>query len=361
MKRWLGPLLSFALIIGVGVAIYLSVQEQFAQLSQVSVRGLIGSEKEEFFQDPLVQAILHDHQLDVHIQKAGSRQIAIEFELDQYDFAFPAGLPAAEKIRREHDVHKFYNPFFTPMTVASWQPIAKLLAANGIAKAHRDGYYSLNMAALLDAIAAQKRWNELDQNAAYPVNKSILITSTDVRRSNSAAMYLALASYVANNNSVVQTDADIARVQPLIEALFLRQGFTAYSSEAPFEDYLVMGMGKAPLVMMYESQFIYRIAARNGSITAEMVLMYPEPTLFTKHTFLPFSPAGERLGELLENNPELQRLAVQHGFRTRDLTYFREFTREHGVTVADNLVNVIEPPSYEIIERMIQLIEQRYQ
>ena len=32
----------------------------------------------------------------------------------------------------------------------------------------------------------------------YPANKSVLITSTDVRTSNSAAMYLSIASYVAN-------------------------------------------------------------------------------------------------------------------------------------------------------------------
>ncbi len=81
-----------------------------------------------------------------------------------------------------------------------------------------------------------------------------MIVSTDVRKSNSAAMYLALASYVVNGNNVVQNEEDIQRVIPLVEPLFLKQGYSEYSSEGPFEDYLSMGIGKAPLVMIYEAQ-----------------------------------------------------------------------------------------------------------
>src|SRR4030095_6448927 len=105
-----------------------------------------------------------------------------------------------------------------------------------------------------------KRWSELTGNTAYAVNKAILINSTDVRRSNSGAMYLALASYVLNGNQVVQSSEQANKLLPQLEALFLKQGFTESSSEAPFEDYLVMGMGKAPLVMIYEAQFISRTA-----------------------------------------------------------------------------------------------------
>ena len=58
-------------------------------------------------------------------------------------------------------------------------------------------------------------------------------------------MYLALASFVANGSNVVQNGTEIQNVIPLMENLFLKQGYTEYSSEAPFEDYLVMGMGEA--------------------------------------------------------------------------------------------------------------------
>jgi hypothetical protein len=41
-----------------------------------------------------------------------------------------------------------------------------------------------------------------------------------------------------------------------MSSLFLRQGFQESSSAGPFEDDTTMGMGKAPLVMIYESQFL---------------------------------------------------------------------------------------------------------
>ncbi len=359
MRRSLGLILTLLLIIGVGIAIYLSVQEQRSNWSKITIHGLIGSEKEEFFKDPRVLAALQRLGLTVQVEKAGSRQIATSFDLKPYDFVFTAGTPAAEKICRDRHLNQFFTPFFTPMAIASWQPIVRLLVNNGMAE-DRGGIFFFKMASFLDAVKAQRRWKDLADNHDYAVNKNILITSTDVRKSNSAAMYLALASFVANGDTVVQSDADIDRVMPLLEKLFLQQGFMESSTEYPFEDYLVMGMGKSPLVMIYEAQFLQRAAAGDGSITSDMVLLYPEPTLYTKHVLVPLNEAGARLGEALTTDPELQRLAVEHGFRNQNIAYFRDFTRQHHVTAADTLTNVIDAPSYEVLERMIQRIEQRY-
>ncbi len=357
MKRILGPILLVVLVLGVGAAIFLTVRQQIASRRIVTVRGLIGSEKEAFFEDPRVVEVLRKGGLEVKIEKAGSRQIATSYDLSEYDFAFPAGVPAAEKMRREQEGSKSYDVFFTPMAVASWKPIAQLLEVNGVAQ-DQGGYYTLDIEHLLQLVADGKRWEDLEDNTAYPVNKSVLITSTDVRKSNSAAMYLSLASFVANDNNIVQNQAEIDQVMPLMETLFLEQGFQAGSSQAPFQDYLVMGMGKAPVVMIYEAQFI--AAAAEGSLTDDMVLMYPEPTIFSKHVLVTFSQGGERLGELLQNDPDLQRLAIEHGFRNNDVAYFREFTGGLKLAMPNTLVNIVEPPSYEILENMIQLIEQKF-
>jgi hypothetical protein len=224
IKRIFGPLLLVVLVLGVGAAIFFSAREQLALRRVVTVRGLIGSEKEEFFKDPQVVEALRRGGLEVHIEKAGSRQIATSYDLSEYDFAFPAGVPAAEKMRLEQEGSKSYDVFFTPMVIASWRPIAQLLEADGIAQ-DQGGYYTLDIAGLLEVIEGGKRWSELRDNTAYPVNKSILVTSTDVRKSNSAAMYLALASFVANDNNIVQSDAEVNRVMPLMESLFLKQGY----------------------------------------------------------------------------------------------------------------------------------------
>ncbi len=359
MKRILGPILLVVLVVGVGVAVYLSASQQLALRQTVTVRGLIGSEKEEFFLDPKVVETFKKKGIVVKIEKAGSRTIATMPDLSEYDFVFPSGVPAAEKIRQSQKSAKAYDVFFTPMAIASWKPIVDILGANGVVH-HNDGTYTLDMATYLQYVSENKRWKDLKDNKDFSANKSILIVSTDVRKSNSAAMYLALASYVVNGNNVVQNEEDIQRVIPLVEPLFLKQGYSEYSSEGPFEDYLSMGIGKAPLVMIYEAQFIARAMMENG-ISNDMVLVYPDPTIYSKHILISLTSNGEKLGDLLLNDPDLRRLEIEHGFRNSNTDLFRQNKKDHNINVPDTLVNVVEPPTYEILERMIQQIEQSYQ
>lgn len=360
-RRIVGPLLSILLIAGVGAAIWYSAGNALEARRVVTVSGLIGSEKEEFFQDDEVIALLQgNHQLRVDFTKAGSRQIATNYDLRDYDFGFPAGIPAAEKIRESTAVNRSYDTFFTPMAIASWRPIAEILAANGLATAQDGGaYYTLDMAKYLDLVERDVRWSDLEANGAYNVNKRVLISSTDIRKSNSAAMYLALASYVWNGNTIVQS-ANEPGLLAKLEKLFFEQGFTEYSSEAPFEDYLAMGMGKAPMVMIYEAQFITHTVQSASTINPEMVLIYPEPTVFTKHVLVGLTEEGYRLGEALQTDPELQRLAMQYGLRSSNSEALNTFWEEHNLQLPKNLINVIDPPSYEALEGIIQQIEAKY-
>ena len=359
MRKTLGPLLGLLVLGGVGAAIYFSATEEAFHSRIIEVNGLIGSEKSDFFDDSRVKDRLEELGLLVRYQKAGSRQIGTSYKPADYDFAFPAGLPAAELILRQYPQSKSYTPFFSPMAIATWKPIAEVLLANRIAK-DRGDYYTLDMQAFLKMFDQEFRWKDFQRNTVFSVNKSFLINSTDVRRSNSAAMYLALASYVLNDNNVVQNETQADVILPSLSALFLRQGFSENSSAAPFEDYLLMGMGKAPMVMIYEQQFIHRAALNDGSIQPEMVLIYPEPSLFTKHTVIGFSKGGFRLGEVLESDQQLQKLAIEYGLRNSNITYFRDFIKKHKIPVASSLVNVVEPPTFEIIEHMINWIERKY-
>lgn len=359
MKRLLGPLLAIILVVGIGAAIFFAVSLQWSASQIVQVKGVIGSEKEAFFSDPRVIEALKAHQLAVNIEKAGSREIATR-DLSQYDFAFPSGVPAAEKIRRDGPSGKSYDLFFTPMVIASWQPIAEILVTNNLAQARED-YYTLNVKNFLEKTLSTPptTWNQLNEKEAYDVSKTMLILSTDVRSSNSAAMYLALSSYVQNGDQIVQpTGAD--EIADKVADLFLLQGFQAGSSQAPFESYLVMGMGGSPLVMIYEAQFIYQALPQNGGIRNNMVLMYPEPTIFTKHVLIGFTEAGQRLGEALETDETLQKLAIEHGFRNNNVAYFQEFIDKNGINIPLDLVSVIDPPTYEVMEAMITKISQKY-
>lgn len=360
-RKIIAPLVSLLLLAGVGIAVYFSMSEQFAMRSKVELKGLVGSEKIPFFSDPEVIDALAKNGLKVTVEKAGSRQIALRSDLKKYDFAFPAGVPAAEKIKREQNVHKSYPVFFTPMTVASWKIIAEILENNGIVEQRDSVHYIVNLEKLLQMIIDETRWSDLAKSDKYPVNKGILITSTDIRKSNSAAMYLALSSFILNNHTIITTEEEVQRLFAKISSLFLRQGYMESSSAGPYNDYLVMGPGKSPMVMIYESQFLHDASLPDSVISDDMMLIYPEPTVFTKHILLPFSESGEKLAEVLTNDPDLRLLAIKHGFRNKNIGKFREFVKKYKLAVPDSLVKVIEPPSYEILEHTIQRIEKEYQ
>jgi hypothetical protein len=361
MRRWIGIGLAAVLAIAVVVAISVSVAQRIHPAAPLTVvRGVIGSEKLPYFRDPGVIQVFRDNGLDVQVDTAGSRQIATTVDLSKYDFAFPAGVPAALKIQADHKAKTIYSPFFTPMAIATFKPIVQLLI-NAKVATDNGSYVSFDVKAFLALVKTNKRWSELPDSASlYPATKSVLINSTDIRTSNSAAMYLSLASYVANGNNVIQDGAQAAAVLPAVEPLFLRQGLTAASSEEPFQDYLSIGIGKTPMVMIYEAQYLAAAAANDGSITKDMVLMYPDPDVLSKHTVVPLTANGDKVGQLLLNNVQLQKLATKYGFRTNNSAAFQQFLADHKLT-SPALVDLIEPPTFQNLEAMITALELKLQ
>ena len=363
MRRWVGPGLAVLVAVGVVAAIVASVVGHSTKgqtSSQLTVvRGVIGSEKQSFFLDPRVKAELARHGLSVQVDTAGSRQIATSVDLSRYDFAFPSGSPAAEKIVQKTGATKSYTVFYSPMAIATWRPILQLLENAGVVQ-NRGSYYSFRIAPYLKLVAHNVRWTDLPHNTQYPAGTSILVTSTDVRTSNSAAMYLSIASYVLNHDNIVESDSQADAVTPRAEQLFLRQGFLESSSEEPFDDYLSIGMGKTPIVMIYEAQFVAQVIAADGSIRPDMVLTYPDPEVLSKHIFIPLKPVGDRVGQLLLHDPVLERLEATFGFRTNDPAYFRQATAAHHLKLPNDLVDIIEPPAYDVLEHMIEKIELAY-
>ena len=354
MSRVLGIGLAVVLAIGVLAAIVISFAQGHTPASThlVTVHGVIGSEKLPFFQDSDVIAEFHARGYDVQVDTAGSRQIATTVDLSKYDFAFPAGEPAGIKIQQDRHAKATYVPFFTPMAIASFKSIAALLKTAGVVTTV-NGADIFDMKAFLALVAQNKRWTDIPNNTSYPAGKSILITSTDPMTSNSAAMYLSIASYVANGNNVVQDPSQAQAVLPAVAPIFTRQGLTLSSSEAPFQDYLSIGIGRSPMVMVYEAQYLARQAAKDGSITPDKEMMYPSPTVFSKHTLVPLNANGDAIGKLLTNDARLQSLAVKYGFRTSDPTAFSKYLTDRGVTPPPQLVNVIDPPTYANLEALI--------
>jgi hypothetical protein len=358
VRRYVAIALAVLLAVGVGVGIFVAAGG--GKKHVVTVSGLSGSEKLPFFQDQRVVDRLKQLGFAVDVQPAGSREIATKFDLTKYDFAFPAGAPAALAIKNRFKTLPQYSVFYTPMAIATFKPIVDILVANGVAH-YENGIPMLDVAKYLDLVRANTHWTQLKHSKAYPVDRSVVITSTDVRTSNSAAMYLSLASDVANGNNTVDSRAQADKVLPLMTQLFLAQGFVSQTSEQPFDDYLSIGIGKSPMVMVYEAQFVAEAAKRDGTIRPDMVLMYPTPTVLSKHTFVPLTENGDKLGQALLHDSKLEALEVEYGFRTARPDAFDQFTRSHGVKALPSVVNAVDPPSYEILEYMIKRIERAYQ
>jgi hypothetical protein len=371
IRKLIGPAVALVLIAAVAGGIWYShdrlraehdaTERRRLDIAQtVEVHGLIGSEEDAFFADPKVQAALSREHLSVTVEKAGSRAIAHGFNPQHDDFGFPAGAPAAAELQGLAQASETFTPFYTPIVVASWRPIAQILAANHIVTQRDHDYFITDMSALLKLMQQHARWKDLPGSDAFATNKAVLVNSPDVRTSNSAAMYLSLASYIANNQSVVQSQTDVDTVLPLMAELFLRQGFQESSSTAPFEDYLALGMGKTPLLVAYESQLVAFWLAHPEREHGDMVMLYPTPTVFSKHVLVPFNEKGRRLGEALERDPQLQELAHEYGFRTGGNTKGPELWEKHGIHTPPTVVDVIDPPSDEWLEKMITGIEQKF-
>lgn len=327
----------------------------------VTVRAVIGSEKKPFFHNPTVKQRFAELGYAVEVDTAGSREIAnpAAVNLDDYDFAFPSSSPAATKILTENpDMKDAGTPFFSPMVIATWQPVVELLTG---AAMMRDvgGQPELDMAAYLQAVQEGKRWSDLPGAAEkYPATKSIMISTTNVRTSNSAAMYQALVSYVANGNRVVASATEADTVQPVVDQVFIGQGYVPSSSKEPMENYLNMGMGKAPMVFCYESQLIEAEVA--GRLKPDMVMVRPSVSVYSQHTVVSRTENGRLVGELLSSDSELQKLAAQHGFRPQTPGVFEQTLQEIGATVPSLGANVIDPPAYEFGERMIEGVARQY-
>ncbi|ADP80255.1 hypothetical protein [Pseudofrankia inefficax] len=363
--RVVGPVLAAVLVLGViGLAVVPRLvgggHGAGGATGLKTVRVLAGSETAPYLNDPKVAARLATEGYKLVVDTAGSREI-VNRKLTNYDIAFPSNATQAEQIRQNQGVTRAsYTPFSTPMAIATFTPIERLLATAGVTQTDKSGTTFFDMKTYLDLVAKKTRWSQLKGNVDYPTDKSVLISSTDVRTSNSAALYLALASYVANDNNVVADPATATTLADTLAPLFLLQGFLDSTTQEPYADYLSIGMSKTPMVMIYESQFRASQFAKDGSITGGRVLMYPSPTIYAKHTVVPLTDAGDAVGRLLTTDPELQDRAAFFGFRTADVARMTSSSKQAAITVPPQLVNVVDPPTQNISETMIKRIDAKY-
>jgi hypothetical protein len=326
----------------------------------MELSGLISLDVEPYFKDPRVVKVLADNKLRINATRMGSRDMAAKVVPGQMpDFFFPSGVVAANQIGDAAKNAKIntvvYSPFYTPMVIASWTSIAQILASSGIAKEMGPKVWSVDFAKLTQTMLEKKRWKDLKAAQAYDVGKSVLVSTTDVRKSNSAAMYLALTSYAINGGDIVTDKATAQKTALRVAELFKRQGYQENYVNGNFDDYATIGIGKTPMAFIYENQMV-SFALQKKGIGTDMVLLYPQPTIFNKVVFVASNERAKTLGELLANNAELQNIAVDYGFRISDSAYFTQTVKTTGLAIDERITQVIDPPSYDTMAEMIEVI-----
>ena len=330
-----------------------------AAASMVPLQGVISLDVETFFKDPRVLKVLAAKRMPVNVVRVGSREMAAKVVAEASpDFFFPSGVVAANQVvdaaRKANIPAAQVSPFFTPMVIASWEPIAKILVANGMAKAMGPKVYGVDMVKLTQAMLAKTKWKDLKEAGAYDVGRSVLVSTTDLRRSNSGAMYLALTSQALTGDVV--TDRATAQSTALkLAELFKRQGYQENYVNGNFDDYVAIGIGKTPMAFIYENQLVAYALAKKG-VGEGMVLLYPLPTIVNKVVFVSLNERAKALGELLASDAELQGIAVEYGFRIADSDRFVSTIKPTGLAVEPRVTQVVDPPSFEIMAEMIDTV-----
>lgn len=369
MNKPIKVALTLALLAAFGAALVFALRGQQAEVGRAKeaaeraavtpLTGLIALDVEPYFKDERVQRILADQRLPVAVTRVGSRDMAGKVQAGATpDFFFSSGVVAANQVV---DAARKINlpvtqsaPFFTPLVIASWTPIAQVLATNGVAKPLSDRIYGIDMARLTALMLARKRWKDLQGAAAYDVSRSVLVSTTDVRRSNSAAMYLALTSQAVQGD-IVTDRATAQKVALQVAELFKRQGYQENYVDGNFDDYVSIGIGKTPMAFLYENQMVRFALSKNG-IKSDMVLMYPQPTIVNKVVFVATNARAKALADLLGSHPALQRIGVEYGFRIADSGAFMQAVKPTGLAVEERLTQVVDPPSFEIMAEMIDVV-----
>jgi hypothetical protein len=334
-------------------------QETTAIANTTVLKGIISLDVEAYFKDPRVVQALANKRMPVSVVRMGSREMAGKVVPGALpDFFFPSGVVAANQVadaaRKANIAAAQVSPFFTPMVIASWEPIAKILVANGLAKPMSPKVYGVDINKLTATMLARTKWKDLKNASGYDVSRSVLVSTTDLRRSNSGAMYLALTSY-ALTGDVVSDHALAQTTAVKLAELFKRQGYQENYVNGNFDDYVAIGLGKTPMAFIYENQLVSYALAKKG-VGTDMVLMYPLPTIVNKVVFVSMNERAKALGELLANDAELQGIAVEYCFRIADSERFVAAVKPTGLAVEARVTQVVDPPAFDIMAEMIDAV-----
>lgn len=321
-----------------------------------TVSGYVGGEKIGVFEDPEIQKILADrYHLKVDYSKSGSLDM-VRADLTGRDFLWPSSQTALEFYEQTHGKpKKSENIFNSPIVIYSYQPVVDALLKEGLIRKAGEVNY-LDMEKFTEEyLAKPTKWKDINLDLYGYVS----IATTDPSKSNSGNMFSGLIANNLNNSEVVDANS-VNQVLPKMKEIFGRLGYMNTSSADLFNEYLTKGYGARPMVAGYENQlleFSKEQPAVWEQVKDKVVIIYPDPTVWSSHIMISLSDQGNELILALQD-PDIQKLAWEkHGFRTGVAGAASE-TGSFEVTGLSTSINHIMPmPNYDAMDRIIRALE----
>jgi len=324
----------------------------------ITVKGLIGSEKEGFLENEQVKKLLRNRfGIVVDYAKAGSIEMVRGTVGSDIDFLWPSSQVALELYRMTRDNASVKSEiiFSSPIVLYSWDIVSDALAKEGIVEKQQDSYFVTDFRKLLQLDTGNRKWSDIGLPQLYG---RITIASTDPTKSNSGMMFSGLIANVLNGDVVDETT--LTALLPTLRAFYAKLGYMENTTGVLFEQYLRTGVGSYPLIVGYENQIV-EFALQHPDIwptvKGKLRMLYPVPTVWSSHPFISLSAGGTKLMEALKD-PEIQKIAwEQHGFRT-GLAGLQNDPRALLVSgIPDSVTKVIPMPTPQVMDTILAAIQ----
>ena len=311
-KRILG--LVILILVIAAVVVY---QTAFGSKSpKVTVDGYLGGEKSGLFDDPRFSRVMvKKYGASIHYKKARSIDM-ISAPLEGMDYLFPSNYTALELYRQKYGAayKRAEVVFNSPLVLYTRKTVSGAFKQQGWVHTEGDTEY-IDLPQLIDAVLADTPWSGIGLDELYG---NLYVISTDPLKSNSGNMFAGLVANMLNHGEVA-TGESLKTGGGELKRFFSKPGYLESSSADLFNSFLKTGIGARPLVVGYESQILEFSVEHPEEweyVKDDIVVLYPEPTVWSAHPFIALTGKGDQALDALLGE-EIQALAWEtHGFRT---------------------------------------------
>lgn len=322
---------------------------------ETEITGYVGGEKIGLLEDEEVIRLMEKkYGLRMDYAKAGSMDM-VTADHSGRDFLFPSSQTALELYEKMYGKPvKSEIVLNTPIVLYTRKTVADALEAGGIVT-KEDGVSYVDMERLTECVETGVTWEELGLPQLYG---SVTVGTTDPNESNSGNMFAGLLANVICGG--VADSSNIGPALPRLRAIFQKLGYMETSSSDLFDQFLKTGMGAKPLIAGYENQLL-EFAVQNPAdweqVKGDIVMLYPNPTVWSAHVFIALDENGA-LGVDALTDEEVQELAWKsHGFRTGVYGTAMDAAGFGVDGVAEDITRIAPMPDVDVMQQIMEYLE----